>query len=762
MSRYGLIGAAYKSESPSADAETLINWYVESMESRGARNWATIYQRPGMYKFSFMGDTPIRGMLEINGRVFVAAGSNLCELFSDGTNVTVGSIGLSDDSPVSMVASPQTVLVIAQGVPYALELSEGSFVEVTSLKNAEGNYSLDWPISRLNIVDNAVSGVTVSETGNTVSIVADLHSLFGNAGFLESLTGMSIILSGFGVSGYNGTWVTTSINANNLSAVVIEFTNPTSGLGPSSGNIEFGVVQIESNIGVGLNTPQAITVAGTSHSAFNTTYTLTYAQSNLPSSTAVFYYGIPPAALIGDATVVTDGSLSIDGYTPSQCEFCDGYFLITYANSQYWRTSNLFNAYNWDALDIARVQVFTGNIRSMIVDHRTLWFFDRDGHAQGYYDSGDSDFPFTPIEAAFIEQGSEATFCPIRLDNTVFFMGRDGNGALIAWRMNGYLPQRVSTHAVENIWQSYSETGDIESWSYQWHGHMFWVLYFPTEDTTWVYDVSNGLWHQQLYWNGSEYSALKARCHVYAFGMHLVGDPGDYYVYALSSTVYEDFGNAIRLERRAPAISNENQWIRHVQVQVDLESGIGNLPDITSAAHYSDPTLSFAASTGGSFPRGQYQVRIVGTQGGVFQGSTSDAAIVILGAQTLQVDFPGTISGGNWRLYISGDGWQTAYYHDFGDTIGSTIISEYPPLGWAPGVPTDTTSPVMHIRWSNDNTHTWSSDHAVKCPNFGDYTARGPMLQPLGAARKRIYEISCTDPVPWRIIDGYVITQGAR
>lgn len=752
MAEFGLIGPAYTSESPSADAESLKNWYVERVESVNGRSRAVLYPRGGLFQFSQLPDDPIRGAIEINGRVFAAAGAQLCEVHSDGTFTVLGDIG-AVDSFVPMAASPQTLFLISDNVPYALELHSGSLVEVTTLKNTEGNYSLDWPISQMSIVDTGASGASASESGNTVSVTVDLHSFFNESAFLEAFVGMPIILTSFGVAGYNGTWTTTAIDASNLSAVVFQFTNPTSGLGASTGDIEFGMVKIQASIGVGLDTPQSITVAGTSHSAFNISYSAVWASSNLPSTNAVYYWAIPPASLIGDSTSVSDGTLSIEGYEPNNCAFCNGYFFVAYSNSQYFRISGFFNAYTWDAADIQRIQAFPDNIQSMLVDHNEVWFFGQESSI-AYRDSGDPDVTFSPILSSLVQQGCDATFSPVRMDNSVFWLGRDEHGALVAWRLNGYLPARVSNHAVEYIWQTYRTTSDAESFAYQWFGHLFWCIYFPSESVTWCYDAATGFWFQMDYNDGT---AFRGCCHVYAFGFHLFGDWNSGKMLAMSPYAYQDFDTAIIWDRIAPPICQENRWLFFPMMQVDIEAGIGNLPDVTNYTHYSSPTLSYAASSGGTFPPGEYIIRIQGSIGGIIQGQTSDTKIRVLGTKTVQILFPGTLTGGNYRVFITGKGWQESYYHDYGDTVGTQVLTSYPPAGWTAGFPGATTAPQMNITWSNDNTHTWSADHNTNCPNFAEYSARGPLLRRLGRARKRNFRITCTDPVPWRIIDGYVV-----
>ena len=106
-----------------------------------------------------------------------------------------------------------------------------------------------------------------------------------------------------------------------------------------------------------------------------------------------------------------------------------------------------------------------------------------------------STFPFDVIPGGFIEQGTSCIAPPVKLDNSIFWMGGDERGAGIGWRAEGYTPRRISTHAIELAWQGYATIADMVSYAYQDQGHSFWVLYFPTANATWVYDVASGMWH---------------------------------------------------------------------------------------------------------------------------------------------------------------------------------------------------------------------------------------------------------------------------
>jgi hypothetical protein len=103
-------------------------------------------------------------------------------------------------------------------------------------------------------------------------------------------------------------------------------------------------------------------------------------------------------------------------------------------------------------------------------------------------------FPFVPNLSRYMEEGTGAQWAEVALDNTLFWLNQNKRGSMVAYRLNGYNPVRVSNHAIENQWQSYTVTSDALGWSYEDRGHKFWVIYFPTQNVSWVYDVATGMW----------------------------------------------------------------------------------------------------------------------------------------------------------------------------------------------------------------------------------------------------------------------------
>jgi len=270
-------------------------------------------------------------------------------------------------------------------------------------------------------------------------------------------------------------------------------------------------------------------------------------------------------------TRITDAAF----YGADKVGYLDGYYVFNKPNTQQFYISSLAGT-SFDGLDFASAEGATDNLVSLLVDHRELWLFG-DTSTEVFSNTGNADFPIERIGGAFLEHGCAAKFSPAKLDNTVFWLGKDSNGAGTVWRAAGYTPQRVSTHAVEYAIASYARMDDAISYTYQQEGHAFYVLTFPTASKTWVYDAATGAWHERAYRDPTtgELERHRSNNHIYFGAVNVVGDYENGNIYALDLNYYSDNGSPM-LSRRAAAVlyaDSKRQFFK--ALQIEMEEGIG-------------------------------------------------------------------------------------------------------------------------------------------------------------------------------------------
>lgn len=477
-----------------------------------------------------------------------------------------------------------------------------------------------------------------------------------------------------------------------------------------------------------------------------------------------------------------------------QVAFADTYFVAMIRNSNTFQISNLLNGFVWlPTLDASKIAVFPENVVSMNVAFREIWFLGRKRSA-AYYNTGALDFPFSPIPSGYMEQGAIAQWAACLMDNTGFWIGGDERGFGIGWKANGYTPQRVTTHAVEYAWSQYPRIDDAISYAYQDQGHTFWVIYFPSASKTWVYDAATNMWHERAFLDSphGRLTAHRSRCHMVAFGKHLVGDWATGSIYDMSINNLDDFGNPIQRVRRGPHIANENEWMLHFSLEVMLESGATPQSDIIGFEPFT--TFVIADSTGvlwavrvkdtgnltttvipgGGFDVGPFDVL-------PFDTTTSSGVT----PQTIIINDP--TDSTSWRLGVvpvTGNLFVTPVTSG-GFDVGPFDVIPFDSGGVAGNYPQSyrmvSTSgtkifnlqvsitgilqtlpqgnvfrdPQVSLRWSNDGGHTWSNYYTRGIGRSGQFKKRVIWWR-LGRARDRVYELSTADAFPARVIDAYL------
>jgi hypothetical protein len=257
--------------------------------------------------------------------------------------------------------------------------------------------------------------------------------------------------------------------------------------------------------------------------------------------------------------------------------YIDGYFVFNEPNSQKIWVTTLLDGLVIDPLDFASAEGSPDGVVGIIVDHREVWVFGTNS-VEVWYDAGSADFPLQRIQGAFNEIGCAAPYSIAKMDNGLFWLGKDARGQGIVYRANGYTGQRISTHAIEWQLQQYENMSDAIGYTYQQDGHAFYVLIFPQADRTWVYDVATQAWHERAGWVNGQFTRHRSNCQVFFNGETIVGDFENSNLYSMRPDVYSDADYPQRWLRSWRALpTGQNNLKRTVQhsMQLDCETGVG-------------------------------------------------------------------------------------------------------------------------------------------------------------------------------------------
>lgn len=325
--------------------------------------------------------------------------------------------------------------------------------------------------------------------------------------------------------------------------------------------------------------------------------------------------------------------------------FLDGYYIASKFSSKKFFISSINDGTTWDALDFASKEGYPDAINAVLSYQSELWLFG-DQTTEVWVNDGSADFPFRRQPGAFIHEGCVATFSPIGLGTNVGWLGGDATGRTVAWIAQGYQPQRVSTHAVEQAWNGYGTVADATSWTYTDRGHVFWVLTFPTAGATWVYDLVTKMWHERASLTSGALGQYRARCNAYVFDRQLVGAYNSGKLYSLLANVYLDDGQPIRRIRTAPHISEEQLRAFYHRFQLDMEVGLASGATVSldwsdDGGHTFNTPINKSLGTTGAYKQRVIWNRLGSSRDRVFRVTTEAAQRVAL------IDAYVQITGGN-------------------------------------------------------------------------------------------------------------------
>lgn len=264
----------------------------------------------------------------------------------------------------------------------------------------------------------------------------------------------------------------------------------------------------------------------------------------------------------------------------TQIGMLDGYGLALNQTTGKLRLSNLNDFTTWDPTQFALRSAAPDSWQGLLVNTPDIWLI---GEQSGdvWYDAGTFPFPLAPRFGASFKYGIAAPFSIAAAGDSVLWLSKNDAGAGIVVRARGYVPQRVSSNALETAIAGYARTFgivDAEGMATQFDGHVIYVLRFPTANATWGLDVDQGTWFELGKWNANQnrFDVWAPRVTCYAFGKHLVAESMTGTISEMDgSYLTESDGGPKRWLRVPPALISDGDRLFVDQIQLNVETGLG-------------------------------------------------------------------------------------------------------------------------------------------------------------------------------------------
>lgn len=269
----------------------------------------------------------------------------------------------------------------------------------------------------------------------------------------------------------------------------------------------------------------------------------------------------------------------------------DSYFIINEVGTGKYYISALGDGTTWSSTDFASAESNPDAILRVFNGFGELYLFGSRS-MEIHRNTGASNFPFERISGGTTDIGTSSPYTIISVGRAIFWVGQDKYGNGMVFSTTGISPKKISTEAIDLKLQSATSIEDLKAWSYQEHGHVFYVITGGGLSTSLVYDVTTEEWHERAYTNADgNFEQHRGQCCVFAFGKHLVGDRENGSIYEMSQDYYDDNGDAIIRERIYKHIFAEGDRVTYSELEIGAETGVGN-----TTGDYQDPIISLSLS----------------------------------------------------------------------------------------------------------------------------------------------------------------------
>ena len=542
MADFGFVGPSYEAPSIYQDAQECINWFpeIDPLKQQGERGVVALYPTPGLSSLVlFQNQQEVRGMTTLSGgNILVAVcGPYVYAINSSFVSTMVGQLN-STSGRVGITDNGVNVYIV------------------------DGTYRYTWRISTPSsaVFTGSTSGTTLTVSAITSGALAVGQVLFGVGVTQETvITALGSGSGGVGTYTINLSQTIASERMNSATAgAIITGSIATTTLtvtAVTSGTLALGMT-IQ---GAGVTANTIITAYGTGSGGAGT-----YTVNNSQTISSTTLYGLNWSVLPS-----TDGAFT--GGT--NVDIVDNYFVYNRPGTQQFGASAVLSPIS-AAASFSSKDGAPDDLVTLIVDHREIYLLGETS-SEVWVDQGTSPFPFQRIPGTSTQHGIVAPFSMARLGNSFAYLSKNNRGTAQIVQMNGYVPQRISTHAVENSLTNQTIT-DAVAWTYQLEGHEVYVISFPSIQLTWCYDVASGMWHKWLYTNNlGQYERCRGNCAAVFQGYVLVGDYSNGKIYHLDKNVYTDDGQNVKRLRRAPHLVSDFQRQYFEELQIQFQPGVG-------------------------------------------------------------------------------------------------------------------------------------------------------------------------------------------
>jgi hypothetical protein len=642
--KLNLAGQSYSNRAVAAGAQQCLNLYPETIEDPGGSGKSVRILRgtPGYHLLCTLGGGSNRGIWSGGGRCFVCSGGTIYEIDSAGTTISSHVLASTNDHlPVQFFGNGQQLGIVADGY---FHVDNGTPPPLISAGPIQARFRINGSVTVVG--GTAVtwqSGDQFPWAAGPISPLIGIYMTIGGqncyVSTVSSHTALTLSSPATLAGGGTGTCFAFYRDIFLATGTVPPFTDALEGQQIVIDSAFYTVDKVLSANHLTLTSDVAVSSMATSQTISTVQTNLIYSAAAGDLVTAVtgayldssMYVQRPATQPIAYTDLVIDGTTN--SYITSAAHpfgqnsagetivvtagagFTVGTYLIlqvvagvailnsaigtvgstggvgTGYPSDLGRQVN-FSAVNdftdWSGLDFFQKEAEADYLQSIYADRGQI-YLQGTKSAEVWQNDPNTGRPVR-LQGATAAEGTSARYCTVTMQERIYFIGGSPLGNPVAYRLDGYTPTRISTHAVEEAWATNGVSiSTAVAWAYEEDGHSFWVICFST-GSTWVYDATEKFWHERAKWSGAAFAAYEPWYHTFipewgTNGEHVIADHASGKVWIMDSAFYDDAGSDTKRVRALPYIyAGGGKRVYVGRVDLDMATGLipsGAEPTVT-------------------------------------------------------------------------------------------------------------------------------------------------------------------------------------
>jgi hypothetical protein len=303
--------------------------------------------------------------------------------------------------------------------------------------------------------------------------------------------------------------------------------------------------------------------------------------------------------------------------TAPTAAFLDGYYMAPRTGSRQWNISKLLDGTQWNIVDgsgfptgagFAYKEGYTDNLLAVWSEPPISYLLGTET-MEAWRNTGNSSFPFERVDGGFARIGLVGSWACASIMGKLHMVASGTYGAMVAVRMEGMTPVRISTYAVEEALNALLPGGDVYTYSYVDRGHWFWVIHLKGTHS-WVYDATESarqgtpIWHERMGGLTGITAPYESRFHAFipewgTGGKHITGSYNRGKLYEMSSDFFDDNGGDIEYIRALPYVYEDGKRIYHHRFELELETGTASTPPTVTLDWSDNEGQTWGTGSGG-------------------------------------------------------------------------------------------------------------------------------------------------------------------